>query len=89
MSVLALVRLEGDVNCIVTIDGVEYCSWDGGAFRAPDDTRVGDRDPKLADFLDELCEICAPHCSETEYLTALVDLNTLQITKMNVEEAPE
>ena len=86
MSAKALVQLEGDVNCIITIDTVKYHSYDGESFRAPDDRRVSEADPELEDLLDALWEICGPHCDETQYLTATVDLNTLEIDHMTLEE---
>jgi hypothetical protein len=89
MKAVALVRLEGEVNRTVTIDGVEYYSYDWESFKTPDDTKVSARDQQLDDLLNELCEICSEHCDETQILTALVDLNSLQITKMNLEDAPE
>lgn len=89
MSAVALVRLEGEVNRIVTIDGVEYYSYDWESFKTPEDTRVSARDQQLDKLLNELCDICSAHCDETQILTALVDLNSLQITKMNLEDAPE
>lgn len=89
MGAVALVRLEGEVNRIVTIDGVEYHSYDWESFKTPDDTKVYEQDQPLDDLLNELCDICSSHCDETQILTALVDLNSLQITKMNLEDAPE
>jgi len=62
----------------------------GGAFRfAIDDSAVHDIDPELDQLLVELCGVCEPHCSETQYLTALVDMDSFKITKMNLEDAPE
>ena len=90
--VAALVRLEGHTNREVTIDSRQYYSYDWESFRAPDDSRVRERDPDLARLLDELCEICIPHCEEDEVLTALVDLNSLEIVEVNLEKmefAPE
>jgi hypothetical protein len=89
MGAVALVRLEGEVNRTVTIDGVEYYSYDWESFKTPDDTKVYEQDQLLDKLLNELCDICSEHSDENQILTALVDLNSLQITKMNLEDEPE